>query len=55
MKFSRSLKEMMKLEFIRRTENELNNYKLDDFTIPRLTMKVKKQVIPGLRNVFEQI
>jgi hypothetical protein len=42
-KLSRSAKEMMKLEFIRRMENELNNCKPDDFTIPCLTTKVKNK------------
>jgi hypothetical protein len=36
-------------------ENKLNNYKPDDFTIPHLTKKAKKQVFPGRRNVLEQI
>jgi hypothetical protein len=54
-KLSIDAKEMMKLEFIRWMKNELNNYKPDDFIIPRLTKKIKKQVFLGLRNVFDKI
>jgi hypothetical protein len=36
-------------------ENELYIYKTDDFKIPCHTMKVMKQVFPGLRNMFERI
>jgi hypothetical protein len=54
-KITRGAKETMSLEFIRRMENELNNYNHDDCTVSWLTMKTKRLVFTRYKNVYEQI
>jgi hypothetical protein len=46
---------MMKIENVKRMENELGKYNPVDYTVPRLTMRYKRQLLPGLKIVYDQI
>jgi hypothetical protein len=43
-KLTREEKNLFKIEYARRIENAFNKYNSDDYTIPQLTIKFKRQV-----------
>jgi hypothetical protein len=54
-KLAREAREMMRIEHIRRIKNEFNNYNLDDYMLPHLTIKVKELLFTISKPIFEAI